>query len=297
MKFPTTVTGKLSRPLLRLRKVSPQIMFGAGVVGIVGAGVLACRSTLKIDETLEKAANRELTIKSLTSHRAEGYDEDSYDKHMAKAKAKFILDMAKLYAPAVGLAVVSIGLLTGSHVVLTRRNAASAAAYAALNEAYARYRGRVIDKYGAEEDDRLHHGVTYVDETITTESGKTKIVQKEKSAGLSPYAQLFTEGNVNWEPNPNNNWFFLTAQQRYWNDRLQSRGYVFLNEVLEALGFERTKAGQVVGWVVGENERDGFIDFGLGEDTERVRDFMDGGEGSCWIDFNVDGLVLDTAFA
>jgi len=295
MKFPEGITSKLARPMLKARKVAPQVMFVGGVLGVVGAGVLACRATLKIDETLEKATDRQLQIQQLTHNEAPGFEAEKYEKHMAQAKLKFILDMGKLYAPAVGLAVLSIGLLTGSHVTLTRRNAATAAAYAALNDAYGRYRGRVIDKYGTEEDDRLRHGVTYVDETITTDSGKTKTVQRERCAGMSEYARLFTEGNKNWQPNPTTNWFFLNAQERYWNDRLQSHGHVFLNEIYDALGLDRTPAGQVVGWVVGENGRDGYISFGLtdSEGNERIRDFMDGGEGSAWLDFNVDGVVFE----
>lgn len=295
MKLPTGVTDKLGRPLLKLRKVSPQLMFGAGVVGIVGAGVLACRATLKLDETLEKDTERLLTVRQLTDARAEGYEAEKYDRHLARNKAKLVLDIGKLYTPAVALAVLSIGLLSGAHITLNRRNASTMAAYAALNEAYGQYRDRVIDKYGKEEDDRLHHGVTYVDETVTTDAGKTKTIQKERAAGFSPYARLFTEGNQNWEPNPTNNWFFLNAQERYWNDRLQSRGHVFLNEVLDSLGMERTSAGQMVGWLAGEQRRDGYITFGVFENerSERVRDFMTGAEDSIWLDFNVDGIIYD----
>jgi len=299
MKFlPDGITSKLSRPMLRLQKVSPQIMFGAGVVGVVGAGVLACRATLQIDRVLEEAAGRELRIQQLTSDEIEGFEHEKYDRHMAHAKAKLILDMAKLYAPAVGVAAVSIALLTGSHVTLTRRNAAGAAAYATLDQAYRQYQERVAEKYGADEADKLRQGVTIVEESVAGENGKTKTVKHERSAGFSPYAQLFTEGNANWRPEGHNNWFFLNSQERYWNDHLQSRGHVFLNDVLESLGLEKTKAGQVVGWLAGENGRDGYISFGINENerSERIRDFMTGAEDSVWLDFNVDGIVLDQAF-
>lgn len=298
MKIPNGVTAKFSRPMLRLRKASPQIMFAAGVVGVVGAGVLACRATLKLDETLEKDVTRQLTIQQLTSDGAEGYEAEKYDRHMAHAKARLLVDVAKLYAPAIGVAVVSIALLTGSHVTLNRRNAAGAAAYATLDQAYKRYRDGVVEKYGKEEDERLRHGVVTVEETVAKEDGKTKIIKRERSAGLSEYAQCFEESNTNWHPGGNANWFFLNAQERYWNDRLQTHGYVFLNEVLDSLGLQKTKAGQVVGWVAGEHNGDGYISFGIFENerSERVRDFMTGVEDSIWLDFNVDGMVLDLAF-
>ena len=53
---------------------------------------------------------------------------------------------------------------------------------------------------------------------------------------------------------------FLRAQQNYWNQMLVARGHVFLNEVYDALGIERTQAGSIVGWVISENG-DNFIDF------------------------------------
>lgn len=295
MKFPTVITDKFARPVLKLKKVSPQLMFGAGVVGVVGAGVLACRATLQIDSVLEKAEARELAIKKLTDHEEEGFEAEKFDGHMTRAKVKLVLDIAKLYAPAIGVAAVSITLLTGSHVVLNRRNAATAAAYATLDQAYKNYRAGVIEKYGTEEDDQFRHGVVDVEETVVKDDGKTKVVKHKRAAGFSEYAQLFTEGNQNWRPGMSNNWFFLNAQQRFWNDRLQSRGHVFLNEVYDSLGFERTPAGQVVGWVAGEYQRDGYIDFGLtdAEGNDRIRDFMVGDEDSAWVDFNVDGVVFE----
>lgn len=294
MKFPTALTDKFARPMLKLRKVSPQLMFGVGIVGVVGAGVLACRSTLQLSDVLEPT-EKEMTLRSEFAENNEEYQNGEYPKDLLKLKVRMVLDIAKLYAPAAGLALVSIGLLTGSHVTLNRRNAASAAAYAAVSEAYARYRDRVIEKYGTDEDDQFRHGVTYVEETVAKADGKTKTVQHARAAGFSPYAMLFTEGNPNWTPHANNNWFFLHAQERYWNDRLQSRGHVFLNEIYDSLGLERTTAGAVVGWLAGEDRRDGYISFGIFENerSERVRDFMTGAEGSIWLDFNVDGMIYD----
>lgn len=299
MKFiPDSVSAKLARPMLRLHKVSPQIMFGAGVIGVVSAGVLACQATLKLDRTLEKGLARELDIQRMTHEGLEDFEPEKYDKHMAAAKIKLILDIAKLYAPAVSLTVISIGLLTGSHVTLTRRNAATAAAYATVSEAYARYREGVIEKHGASEDEELRHGVVLVEESVTDDTGKVKKVKNKRSGGLSEYAQCFEESNANWRPGGNANWFFLNSQERYWNNHLQSYGHVFLNEVLDSLGLQKTKAGQVVGWVAGETNGDGYISFGIFENerSERVRDFMTGAEDSIWLDFNVDGIVLDLAF-
>jgi hypothetical protein len=90
------------------------------------------------------------------------------------------------------------------------------------------------------------------------------------------------------------NQVFLRAQQCYFNDLLHSRGHVFLNEVYDALGLERSRAGAVVGWVVSKDRGDNFIDFGIFDgDRQAVRDFVNGNEGSILLDFNVDGVIYD----
>ena len=65
---------------------------------------------------------------------------------------------------------------------------------------------------------------------------------------------------------------------------------MFLNDVYKMLGMDPTTAGQIVGWVVGN--RDSFIDFGIyNPDNERARLFVNGGERSILLDFNVDGVI------
>lgn len=293
MKIPSGISNKLGRPMLKLQKISPQLMFGAGVVGVVGAGVMACRSTLKLDAVLEDAEKRSQLLELESEHNPE-IDGPAHARLVVANRVRTLVSIAKLYAPAVGVAAVSIGLLTGSHVTLTRRNAATMAAYSALDQAYRKYQERVEEKYGAEEADQLRQGVVTVEETVVKEDGKTKVVKHARSAGRSPYARLFTEGNKNWSPTPHTNWFFLNSQRNYLNDQLQSRGHVFLNDVYDALGMERSSAGAVVGWVIGEQGRDGYIDFGISDErSEAVRDFMTGAEGSICLDFNVDGVVYD----
>jgi hypothetical protein len=86
------------------------------------------------------------------------------------------------------------------------------------------------------------------------------------------------------------NRLFVTCQQNYLNHVLQVRGHVFLNEAYDALGLERSTAGAVVGWVMGDNG-DNYIDFGIFE-AQNAR-FVNGSERSILLDFNVDGVIYD----
>lgn len=75
----------------------------------------------------------------------------------------------------------------------------------------------------------------------------------------STFTCYFDENSVYWNRNKEMNIIFLKAQQNYFNHVLQARGHVFLNEVLDALGLNRTSRGQLVGWVAEK----GVIDFGM----------------------------------
>ena len=60
------------------------------------------------------------------------------------------------------------------------------------------------------------------------------------------------------------------------------------------LGFQRTKAGQVMGWIYDEENPvgDNFVDFGIyNTDIEKARDFVNGIERVIILDFNVTNIL------
>lgn len=298
--LPTAVANKFGRQLLTLKVASPQIMFAGGIVAGGAGVVMACRSTLKVSETLDKYD--ELKAKAEVLHETkhvgddgEVYDDKKYAKDLTVIKVKTILDLAKLYAPAAGLLMLSAGLLTGSHVTLNRRNAATAAALAATDEAFKKYRDRVVEKFDKETDQDLRYGTQIVEEKVVDAEGKTKTVKKKRIGQDFPsmYARCFDELCEPHKRDPEINKIFLQSQQSYFNDLLQIKGYVFLNEVYRALGLPESRAGQVVGWMLGKG--DNYVDFNIFDDVEnpRVRDFVNGREHSIWLDFNVDGDILN----
>ena len=88
------------------------------------------------------------------------------------------------------------------------------------------------------------------------------------------YARFFDPTSRSWSKDPEVNNVFIRAHQRYANDLLISRGHVFLNEVYDMLGLDRSTAGAAVGWLhTPDSDRgDNFIDFGLLQrDDERPR--------------------------
>jgi Family of unknown function (DUF6353) len=288
--FSEIMTKGLGRQVLTLRKHSPSLFFVGGVVGMVGSTVLACRATLKLDEALEANKRKAEAVKE---YQGDGYSEEDRKEDTAILYVRSVVTIAKLYAPAVLLGSASVAMLTQSHNLLVKRNAALTAAYAALDQGFRDYRARVVAKYGPNEDERLRYG----DEKVTIkdeETGKNKTVDRVGPEGASIYAKFFDQFNPNWSKDPEINKLFLRSQQNYLNNLLHARGHVFLNEVYESLGFDHTKAGSVVGWILLPNN-DNFIDFGVFHSNvdDRIRDFVNGREGAVLLDFNVDGLIYD----
>lgn len=301
MKLPSALTNKFGRQILALKSTSPQLMFVGGAVAGAAGVVLACKSTLKLSGVLEGFEELKEKSDMALDNRVviEGveYDEKAHAKDQMVIRVKTLLAVSKLYAPAAGLLILSASLMTGSHVTLTRRNAATAAAYASVDQAFSQYRERVRDQLGAEVDRDLRYGTQTVTETTEGEDGKKKVVKHTRVADGAPsmYAKFFDESCLPHQRNPEYNRIFLQAQQSYFNGMLQSQGYVFLNEVYKALGLPETRAGQVVGWQLGRG--DNFVDFGIFDNVANpnVKDFVNGNEYSILLDFNVDGLIIDSA--
>ena len=281
--IPNSVTQAGVRAALQIKKNSPHILFGAGIAGAIGSTVLACRSTLKLDGELTRIKRSVEDI-----HALEEVNEDPKvtQKAITVAYGKGAIDVVRLYAPSIVLGAVSIGALTGAHIQMNKRNAALTATLGAVTKAYDEYRERVRAEVGDDRELEIYRATDLVE----VAGEKDLVAQSDPTIG-SIYAKTFDKNNPNWRKDADHNRIFIDCQQRYFNDRLQTRGHVFLNEVYDGLGIERTSPGAVVGWVVNDSDGDNYIDFGLYE--ERCMDFVDGHELNIWLDFNVDGIIYD----
>lgn len=277
-----TFTKNIARHILVLQKNSPKILFVGGIAGVVTSSVMACKATLKLGDIVDETENLVSDIKEDLK------DTESYKSDLAYVYFDGAYKIVKLYAPAVIIGAASIGALTGSHVTLTRRNAGLTAAYGLVSKSFDEYRSRVSSQIGADKEKDIYHSVSVVEKL--DENNKIKTVSSADPNKWSPYARFFDETSQNWQKNAELNRIFVQAQQNYANHLLHARGHIFLNEVYDMLGLERSSAGQVVGWVTG-NDGDNFIDFGLFE-AHNAR-FVNGWERSIILDFNVDGVIYD----
>ncbi len=313
MKIMENISRKAHVAGLLIKKHSPEILLGAGIVTGIAATGMACYATTKLSGILDEAkesvdqVHQYLEETKTDPEKAAKYSEEDGAQDLVIIYRNTGFKLVKLYAPAIGVGVLSIASLLASNKVMRKRNAALAVAYATIAESYDAYRKNVIERFGSETDFDMRHGVKLmniekpaVDENGNEIEGKTetKAVRVLDPNHPSEYARFFDEVNsTEYRKDPYYNQTYVCAQQSIATELLRRNGYLFLNEVYEALGMDPTVAGQCIGWIYDKN-RDNVVDFGFSVvnrslNTDAANDFLDGYESSILLDFNVDGYILD----
>ena len=293
----------LVKTKLGIKKHSPEILVAAGIGTGIVAAIVACKQTIKANDIVAEARKSLQNIedvKELAANNEVEYTEENEQKDRKTIGMQVAVGMIKTYALPVGLGILSITCILAGHHILKKRNVALAAAYSALSTDFMNYRKRVVDKYGKDVDFMLKNGLEkqiIANQVIDPETGEVKETKEEvltyEGDKLSQYARVFDEvGSTQWTPSADHNRAFLLMEQNYFNERIRTRGYIFLNEVYERLGFRPTKAGSVVGWVYQNADYEG-IDFGIfTAHTQKAAEFLEGTEPSIILDFNVQGDIL-----
>lgn len=294
-----SVNGVASKTVMKLKKHSPEILVVAGIAGTVVSAVLACKATTKVAEILDETKGTLDTIhEGMETGAINGQEYTTEDgkKDTVVVYAQTGVKLAKLYGPAIILGTLSITSILASNNILRKRNVALGAAYAAIDKSFKEYRGRVIERFGEQVDTELKYGIKakkFEEIEVDPETGKEKKVKKTVMVAdpnlQSDYAVYFDSKSRNYETNPDYNRMFLKAQQAFANDKLQTRGHLFLNEVLDDLDLPRTPAGQIVGWT--KDGPDGYVNFRI---VEVERETEDGRhEPALLLDFNVEGNIWE----
>lgn len=283
MSIKQSITTTIGRAGLQTKKQSPHIFFIVGLGGALVSTVLACRATLKLEDTVDAIKK---DFEHVHAQRIlESYSESDYRRDLSKAYVSGANRLIKLYGPAGIVGTLSIVALTGSHIQMSQRNAALTAAFTAVSRSYEEYRGRVREELGEEKEQAIYEGCLLDD--MEDAEDLASVMNKASSFG-----RIFEPNNVNWVHNLEMNRFFIECQKNYANLQLQAKGHVFLNDVYDLLGFDRTSEGAVLGWIRNKgDEPEKVIDFGL-YDAINVH-FINGNARGCVLDFHPDGVIFD----
>lgn len=282
---------------LLAKKFAPQVLLGAGVIGVVASTVLAAKATLSLEDVLD-AHRKDIDLVNEVAHvkPAEEYSSTHHKRDLTLIHMRTFKELGKLYALPVGLGVLSISMIIGAQGIQYKRTVGAVAAFKTVEAQLNRYRDRVREEFGADKDEEFMRA--YRSEGVVNEEGQESVNITIDGKKLNDTLFFFDPKNVNWKNSPEYNLSYVMAQQTFANQLLNSRGHVMLNDVLDGLGIDRCKEGNVMGWVLDRGHAEGskFIDFGIVDcQSPNSRIFGNHGEdGPCiMLDIKTDGIVWD----
>jgi hypothetical protein len=288
MNFKNVLTRGAGSAQLALKKNAPTILTGAGVIGFAVTTALAIRATGKAVQVMPEI-HKDIAMTKMKAEDEE-YTEKEAMEAVVRTYAKSSLVLAEIYWPVLVAGSASIVCVLAGHGMMRRRQASLVAAYTMLDASYKAYRARIRERFGEDVEREAYTDIKAM--RIFDEEGNEHLEIDSDDVLPSMYARFFDSYNKNWSKTTEWNLLFLRAQQDWANDKLRSQGHLFLNEVYDALGMERSQAGQLVGWKYESERGDSYVDFGLyliGDEGNRA--FVNLIEPTVKLDFNVDGVI------
>lgn len=305
----------ISRAGLLLKKYSPEILTGVGLVAEAAGTVLACKATYHLDEVVAEDNDRIQKVEDAHNgliELKEGavYSDEAYKRDLTKLKTQRAMHVAKHYLPA-GLCLVGGGAsILAGHGILRHRNTVTTAALASMTEAYRMYRENV-EKLGNMPNgaEILRLGGISTEEKVeeTDENGEVKEVWKDKIVWdhlnncieADPQTMIFSHETCPdvFTGNFIQDWTYLKGRQAELTNTLRIRGHLFKNDVARSVGHRDTDDGAILGWV-SYGEGDNYVDFGIADpehdDTPSryVMDYAAQHEGAIPLSLNFDGVII-----
>lgn len=283
-------------------KNSPAILTYTGIACGIGATAMAVKATLgakdiyaEYKEGIAQADKVEALVYdgTISEKRYSHFDAEN-DRKVAKIKmvSQYIL----AYAPAAILTGASIACVLSAHHIMSARYSSAVAAFGALSTKFDNYRSRVREEVGDAKERDIYNGVATTKEK--NDKGKTVEKKSQDIVTKDELTMVFGPESLLWDQyNSDMNVAKVRYVNQFYNDKLRADGVVFVNDILEYFGEDRTQAGQILGWYINKEHPYSQVDLGVFETDE---DPMDWTTGEHWdgttpikLTFNVDGIVYD----
>ena len=230
-----TIKQTLNKVTMKLAKHSPAIFTGVGIVGLGATAYLAYKSRDKVEvvvEEIERCNELEIEV----------------------SKVEVVRDIAEaIYQPVV-VGALSVTCILLAHRIQHRRILTLAGALAVEQSRNIFFEKKYRKQHGDEEYSKF---IVPTDEEEFIEvgkNGKEKITVQEVKKDIDHTIGQWYDESQEYAADDHS---YNIAMIDTVSDRLQTimfqRGTLTLNEVREALGFERIRAGALLGWTTGDS--------------------------------------------
>ena len=269
IKIPTNLVRSLNEVGLKITKHSPLILTSLGIAGLGATAYFSYKAAGKVEEITQDLEDRreEEAVLEATKAEYECTDYGNYEEE-AEAMRQQIVDMEAAYNPinrfevardlagAVALpvitGVISITCIFYSYRILTNRNTILATTLGAAITEHTRYKAQVRREVGDEVADRMETPTETV--TVQRENAKGKMQDIDETTQTfrrTMTGEWFSVSDEYVSDDHFLNMAFIRSREEYLDLKLFRKGVLRLNEVNDALGFPRTKNGELMGWTVG----------------------------------------------
>ena len=234
--------GIFEKALSGIKKHSPEILVGTGIMGMVGSTVLAVKATPKALQLLEDKK------------------EEVRDPHLTP---KEIIQAGwRPYAPAFIMSVVSAACIIGGTSMNLKRNTALAAVYAISENTLKRYKNEIVREFGedkAREIDKSVAKARLKERPIIVDRETTGFIHETGTGSTLMYDTLsgrYFKASTNAVERAVNNL----------NKSLLNDHYVTVNELYNEIGIPTVGAGSLIGWCADKEMADVFFTSDVNED-------------------------------
>lgn len=218
----------------KVSKHSPAIYTGIGVAGLGATAYLAYKARPKVEAVVEEI------------ERAREAGEDV-------SKRKVVVDLTEaLYIP-VAVGAASVASILMAHKIQNRRIKTLAGALAAQQAQNIYFEQKYKKKHGQEEYEKFVTPTDDVEEQVTGKNGKatTKVKEVKKEIDHT-IGQWYDDSSEYAADDHAYNVAYIASVNERMQTLLFQRGSLLLNEVREALGFERIRNGALLGWTTAD---------------------------------------------
>lgn len=220
----------IARQTLRtLKKHSPGILTGIGIVGLLATSVMAVDATPKAMELIREK-REELGVEKLTA-------------------AETVKATWKCYIPAAVTAATSVACIVGANSVNAKRQAALATACTLSETAMREYKDKVVETIGEKKEREVMDAIAK-DKIEKNPVSKSEVILTNKGDTLcfDPWSSRYFKSDAEK----------LRKAVNDLNYQLINEGCVTLNDFYYDIGLEETRPGETLGWNI---NRGGQVQF------------------------------------
>ena len=230
-----SIKNSFKKVSMKVAKHSPAIFTGVGIVGLGATAYLSYKSREKVEAVVTKI-------------------EESNDLGIGVSKAEVAKDITEAVYQPVMVGVMSITCILMAHKIQNKRILTLAGALAVEQTRNIYFEKKYRKQHG---DDEYSKFIVPTDQEETIEvskNGKEKLTVTDVKKDIDhSIGQWYDESSEYAADDHSYNIALIDSVKDRLETILFQRGSLTLNEVREALGFKRIRAGALLGWTTSDS--------------------------------------------